>query len=91
MGTEFDVLLATAGIHGVSAETGGAVGYPQRPVTLFNHAVFVSRVVGLDNVRVVEVDGEATVTLPDHPFEPVRLGAGTWLMEHPFPSNGRVD
>ena len=65
---------------------GEIVRYPRGPVVLYNHAVFVNRVVGYDKYRVVEIGKEGgVVTSPDHPFEPIALEEGLWLLEHPIP------
>lgn len=65
---------------------------PNGPVTLFNHAVFVEAATGLDNYRLVRAHIRSIITSPDHPLQPVGLGAGrTYLLEHPFPIQGRTD
>jgi len=64
------------------------VRYPNRPVILFNHAVFADMMVALDNQRLIYVkdaDGQGLITSPDHPLEPVQLDEGWWLLEHPIP------
>jgi hypothetical protein len=64
------------------------VCYPNRPVILFNHAVFADMMVALDNQRLIYVKdphSQGLVTSPDHPLEPVQLDEGWWLLEHPIP------
>ena len=60
--------------------------HPNRPVTLFNHAVFVSSVIGLDNMRLIKVEQDSVVSSPDHPLERLVLQAGWWLLSHPWPA-----
>ena len=68
------------------------VRHPVRPLVLFNHALFVERVVGFDQYRLVKIGEEGSVvTSPDHPFEAIRLGKGVWLLSHPIPTYDRVD
>ena len=67
------------------------VRHPNRPVTLYNHAVFAESVVALDNRRLIYVRDphyQGLITSPDHPLEPVRLDEGWWLLEHPVPEGG---
>jgi len=69
------------------------IRYPQRPVILFNHAVFANKVIALDNKRLIYVDdpdAQGLITSPDHPLEPLQLKKGWWHLEHPFPET-RID
>jgi len=69
------------------------VHHPNRPVILYNHAVFAESVVALDNQRLVYIKDphyQGLITSPDHPLESVQLGEGWWLLQHPVPA-GRVD
>ena len=74
---------AEVGLDGES-EISSICQHPQSPVVLFNHALFVKGVIGLDNSRLVDVQG-AVLLSPDHPFEPLELETGLWLLTHPFP------
>lgn len=80
----FEQLAEKAGVTEVVL--GEITRHPVRPLVVFNHAVFVNRVVGYDTTRLIEVEREAVITSPDHPFEPLRLGPGVWLLSHPLPA-----
>jgi hypothetical protein len=65
------------------------VRYPQRPVVLYNHAVFAWKAVALDNRRLIYIgdpERQGLISSPDHPLEPVQLDGGWWLLEHPIPT-----
>jgi len=69
------------------------VRHPNKPVILFNHAVFVEEAVGYDNQYLIYVKDphyQGLITSPDHILEPVQLDEGWWLLEHPIPE-GKVD
>jgi hypothetical protein len=90
------VLLGNKSPEDVEAEFGLSLYRPNRPVVLFNHAVFVTAAVGLDNRRLIWVDPDkvgqkGVVTSPDHPLETISLPGGWWLLEHPFPVGGKAD
>lgn len=73
---------------------GSIFRHPQRPLVLYNHALFVEAALGLDNKRLFKVRDETTLTSPDHPLEPITFntGNGDWyVMEHPIPSDRDVD
>jgi len=66
--------------------------WKREPVRFYNHCVARAVVLGRRGTRVCIYTREPTWVLsPDHVEEPVRLGPGYWVLEHPIPRQGGID